>query len=143
MRDSGCYRVFVGFESFSPEVLNNIHKMVTPNMLRESAKILKEYNIALHASFLFGLPGDTEETIKNTVKVAKEINPQMVSFNLLTPFPGTALGDEPKKHGIVIDDKQWYVNKSYINKNVSGNINLSRERLEELAKWAYEEFLTQ
>jgi len=143
MRDSGCYRVFVGFESFSPEVLNNIHKMVTPNILRDSAKILKEYNIGLHASFLFGLPGDTEKTIKNTVEVAKEINPQMVSFNLLTPFPGTALGDEPEKYGIVIDDKQWYVNRSYVNRNVSGNTNLTRERLEELAKLAYEDFLNQ
>lgn len=143
MRDSGCYRVFVGFESFSPEILNNIHKMVSPNMLKDSAKILKEYNIALHASFLFGLPGDTEETIKNTVKVAKEINPQMISFNLLTPFPGTALGDEPEKYGIVIDDKQWYSNKFYNERNVSGNTTLTRERLEQLAKWAYGEFLSQ
>ncbi len=143
MRDSGCYRVFVGFESFSPEILNNIHKMVNPNMLKDSAKILKEYNIALHASFLFGLPGDTEETVRNTVKIAKEINPQMVSFNLLTPFPGTALGDEPEKYGIVIDDRQWYSNKSYNERNVSGNTSLTRERLEKLAKWAYEEFLSQ
>lgn len=143
MRDSGCYRVFVGFESFSPEILNNIHKMVSPNMLKDSVKILKEYNIALHASFLFGLPGDTEETIKNTVRIAKEINPQMVSFNLLTPFPGTALGDEPEKYGIVIDDKLWYVNETYNDRNVSGNTTLSREKLEQLAKWAYGEFLSQ
>lgn len=143
MKKSGCYRVFVGFESFSQDILNKIDKGVKPHTLRDSADILKEYGIGLHASFLFGLPGDTEETIKKTVEIAKEINPEMVSFNLLTPFPGTPLGETPEKYGITLDDREWYTNQFYNNKNVSGTINIDRERLGELAKWAYEEFLNQ
>jgi radical SAM superfamily enzyme YgiQ (UPF0313 family) len=141
MKKAGCYRVFVGFESISPKVLNNIKKEVTPDKLNQAARILKEFGIGLHASFLFGLPGDTEETIKTTVKFAKRIKPQMVSFNLLTPYPGTMLGDKPSLFGIIVNDPIWYEKVSLSNHNVSGNKNLTSKKLQELANWAYKEFL--
>ena len=142
MKKSGCYRVFIGFESISSQILKNINKKVTPNGLIEAAKLLEEYGIALHASFLFGLPGDTEDTIRATVKFAKKINPQMVSFNILTPFPGTPLGDEPEKYGIKLIDKYWYEKISCSGKNISGNKKLSVRKLQEMGKWAYKEFLS-
>jgi radical SAM superfamily enzyme YgiQ (UPF0313 family) len=142
MKESGCYRLFMGFESISPQILNNIHKEITPQQLLETATLLKEYGINLHASFLFGLPGDTEETIRSTVEFAKYINPQMISFNVLTPFPGTKLGDEPEKFGVQVVDKFWYEKQEYNNQLVAGSKNLSPNKLRELVHWAYEEFFT-
>jgi len=140
MKKSGCYRIFMGFETFSNQGLKEINKRIKINNLLTAVTLLKKYKISLHASFLFGLPNDTEESIKATVEFAKKINPEMISFNLLTPFPGTLLGDYPQKFGITISDKYWYEKKEYINKPIFGNKYLSPEELEKLQKWAYAYF---
>ncbi|MBU0637133.1 MAG: radical SAM protein [Patescibacteria group bacterium] len=141
MKKAGCYRLFVGFESVSNEILNNSNKEVSSMQLYKAAEIIKNNGVNLHASFLFGLPGDTEETIKATVEFAKKINPQMASFNILTPYVGTPLGDHPEKFGISISDKYWYEKTNNLEKNIAGNKNLSAEKLYQLVNKAYSDFL--
>lgn len=142
MKKAGCNRLFVGFESISGDILKKSNKKVTPNQLYRAASIIKNNGINLHASFLFGLPEDTEETINATVEFAKQIDPQMVSFNILTPYPGTPFGDNPEKFGILMNDQYWYEKKDNLKRNVAGNRNLSSEKLYQLANKAYQDFLS-
>ena len=142
MEKSGCFRLFIGFESISEKVLKNVKKEIAPNQLKEVARLLNEHGINLHASFLFGLPGDTEATIKATVKFAKQINPQMVSFNILIPFPGTIIGDNPEKFGIKVIDKYWYEKSDCADKILINNKKLTAKKLRDLGAWAYKELFS-
>lgn len=144
MKKSGCYRVFMGFETISNNILKNINKGINVNNLLTAANLLKKHKIALHASFLFGLPGDTEEKIKATVNFAKKLNPEIATFNLLTPYPGTPIGDFPEKFGIVVPDKFWYEKKEIFEKqiHITGNKHLSPKKIQELGNWAYRSFLS-
>lgn len=142
MKKSGCYRLFIGFESISEKVLQNVEKGIAPNQLAKIAKLLKDNGINLHASFLFGLPGDTEEKIRATVKFAKRINPQMVSFNILIPFPGTMIGDNPEKFGIKVLDRYWYEKSECADVILVKNKKLTAEKLRELGIWAYQEIFS-
>lgn len=140
MKKSGCYRVFIGFETFSDQLLDNINKNIKIKDLLAATESLKKHGISLHASFLFGLPGDTEENIKATINFAKKINPEVVSFNSFIPFPGTPIGDHPEKFGIVVSDKYWYEKKKNLKQRLAGNKNMSPKKLQELVKWAYINF---
>ncbi|MCK9329806.1 MAG: B12-binding domain-containing radical SAM protein [Candidatus Cloacimonetes bacterium] len=142
MKKSGCYRLFIGFESVSAMVLQNVKKGIVPNQLTRVAKLLKDNKINLHASFLFGLPGDTEDKIRATVKFAKRINPQMVSFNILIPFPGTMIGDTPEKFGIKVVDKYWYEKSECADMILVKNKELTAKKLRELGAWAYKEIFS-
>lgn len=141
MAKSGCYRVFVGVESSSTKLLERINKRCPANQAIELSKIIKNYGVEIHASFLFGLPGETEKTIMQTIKYAKKMNPDMISFNILTPYPGTELYENPGKYGIIMPDRFWFEKKDWYEKPVSGTSAISPENLIGQVKKAYVEFL--
>lgn len=143
MKTAWCYRVFVGFESSSDKTLDLINKRSTSLIWIKASENLKKHGINIHASFLFGLPGDTVDTIKSTVKYAKMIDPQMVSFNLLTPFPGTDIWDNPEKYWIILKDPKWYEKNQNEIWQVCWNDNITPDELINLSKWAYENFLSE
>lgn len=67
MKDSGCEGVFLGIESGSDIILSNMNKKVTSEQFIKGIRLLKEYDITTHASFIMGFPGETRETVKETM----------------------------------------------------------------------------
>ena len=63
------------------------------------AKDCRELGITIHGTFVMGLPGETRETIKETIAFAKEVNPHTMQVSLAAPYPGTALYDQAIKNG--------------------------------------------
>jgi anaerobic magnesium-protoporphyrin IX monomethyl ester cyclase len=68
MKMSGCEGVFLGLESGSDRILKNMNKAVTVEKYLRGLELLKEYGIVTFGNFIIGFPGETEETIKETVK---------------------------------------------------------------------------
>ncbi len=91
MAKAGCRMLFIGFESASDEVLQEYNKKESVEMSYEAVKILKKYNIDVFASFILGALSDTRESIKKTVKFAKNLGSKITEFSILTPLPGTRL----------------------------------------------------
>ena len=141
MKESGCYRVFVGVESSSTKILGRINKRCPATEAVELCRMIKAFGIEVHASFLLGLPGETEGTIWNTVGLAKEMKPDMISFNVLTPYPGTLLYERPEEYGIVMPDPFWFEKADWFRHPVCGTKDVSPERLFRLAIEAYTEFV--
>lgn len=83
MKKSGCHCLHVGYESSSNEILNNINKGVTKQTLEKFTKWATDVGIDIHGDFMLGLPGETEESIKETIEWAKKLN--VITYQFVPP----------------------------------------------------------
>lgn len=129
MKDSGCFRVFVGAESGSQDILNKVAKGTRLEKIREVAMYAKELGIDLIPSFVIGLPWDTKETIQKTVEFSRSLDVGGVWFLPMTPFPGTPLYDEAEKYGITIVESDFsrYTTRSIVATNQFLSIDALKE----------------
>ncbi len=99
MRDNGCRLLLVGYESGNQKILHNIKKGMLIDVARRFTKDCHELGIAIHGTFILGLPGETKETIQETIRFATEINPHTIQVSLAAPYPGTFLHQQAVENG--------------------------------------------
>ena len=99
MADAGAHLVTIGFESGDPQILKNIKKGVTPDMGLAFAKLCKRVGLEIHADFIIGLPGETKETIAQTIEFAKKVDAETIQVSLAHAYPGTELYQWAEQHG--------------------------------------------
>jgi hopanoid biosynthesis associated radical SAM protein HpnJ len=99
MRDNGLRLLLVGYESGNQQILHNIKKGIRIEVARRFTKDCHELGIAIHGTFILGLPGETKETIEQTIRYAKEINPHTIQVSLAAPYPGTVLHRQAVENG--------------------------------------------
>jgi radical SAM superfamily enzyme YgiQ (UPF0313 family) len=87
---AGCFQIFVGAESFSREALRGAHKLQNhPDRYARIVELCRAHGITTHFSNILGFPTDTEETILDHLAKLRELGPDLASFYVLTPIPGT------------------------------------------------------
>jgi len=92
MARAGCNCISFGLQSRTPDILKNIHRKETePRELVEALKICKESDILTIVTFIFGLPGETEETIESDLNWALEHRPHLADFHPLYILPFTEM----------------------------------------------------
>ncbi len=99
LKDNGLRLLLVGYESGNQQILTNIKKGVRLDVARRFTRDCRALGIAIHGTFILGLPGETRETIQETVRFACEIDPDTIQVSLAAPYPGTALYDEARRNG--------------------------------------------
>jgi hopanoid biosynthesis associated radical SAM protein HpnJ len=99
MRDNGLRLLLVGYETGNQKILHNIKKGMRVDVARRFTKDCHELGITIHGTFILGLPGETRETIAETINFAKEINPHTIQVSLAAPYPGTELYRDALEHG--------------------------------------------
>jgi hopanoid biosynthesis associated radical SAM protein HpnJ len=99
MRDNGLRLLLVGYESGNQQILNNIKKGIRLDIARQFTRDAKELGIVIHGTFILGLPGETPETIRETVRYACEIEPDTIQVSLAAPYPGTELYRQAQEQG--------------------------------------------
>jgi hopanoid biosynthesis associated radical SAM protein HpnJ len=104
LRDGGLRLLLVGYESGSQTILNNIKKGIRLDRARQFAKDARRAGIAVHGTFILGLPGETRETIQETIRFACAVEPDTIQVSLAAPYPGTALYEEAARHGWLESD---------------------------------------
>ncbi len=103
LKDNGLRLLLVGYESGSQAILNNVKKGVRLDTARRFTRAAKALGITIHGTFILGLPGETRETIAETIRFAREIDPDTIQVSLAAPYPGTALYDEARANGWLED----------------------------------------
>jgi radical SAM superfamily enzyme YgiQ (UPF0313 family) len=108
--ESGCKAMFFGIESVSVDQLQTLRKALKEIEHLESAlKKIKKMGILIHASMVFGFDNDTKEIFSETVEFLIKNKVSTVSFNVLTPYPGTKIYDELKSEGrLTTTDWKYY-----------------------------------
>ena len=106
MKKAGCHQILFGAESGNQQILNNIRKNITPEKIKNAVRAAQEADIDCRVTFLFGCPGETEETMEETIKFALELNPDIALFNIVSPNPGTQMYDWAVKNNY-LKTEQW------------------------------------
>ncbi|MGI4748835.1 MAG: hopanoid biosynthesis associated radical SAM protein HpnJ [Janthinobacterium lividum] len=99
LKDNGLRLLLVGYESGNQQILHNIKKGLRIEVARQFTKDCHELGIKIHGTFILGLPGETKETIQETITFAKEINPHTMQVSLAAPYPGTFLHKQATENG--------------------------------------------
>jgi hopanoid biosynthesis associated radical SAM protein HpnJ len=99
LKDNGLRLLLVGYESGNQQILYNIKKGMRIEVAKRFTKDCHELGIKIHGTFILGLPGETKETIQETIRFATEINPHTIQVSLAAPYPGTFLYDQAVKNG--------------------------------------------
>jgi hopanoid biosynthesis associated radical SAM protein HpnJ len=107
MRDGGLRHVVVGFESGNEQILKNIKKGVTKAQAIEFTRNCKKLGLSVHGAFVMGLPGETRETIRETIEFARCLDLNSIQASLASPYPGTEFYELCKKEG-------WISSESFI-----------------------------
>lgn len=106
MRSAGLAAIKFGVESGVQYLVDNVRKDLDLGDVKENVLLSKELGINVHLTFMFGLPGETKETIKKTIDFALELDPDSVQFSITIPFPGTTYFKDADKKNL-ISTKDW------------------------------------
>ncbi len=136
MHRAGCRSIYYGVETGEADLLKAMNKKVTLEEIREVVRRTWEAGIRPEASFLLGVPGETEESALRTIRFALELNPFLATFHVFVPFPGTLLEDRIKDLPRA-DLDQWDVYHLRANRSFC---RVPTARLQELVRQAYRRF---
>jgi hopanoid biosynthesis associated radical SAM protein HpnJ len=104
LRDNGLRLLLVGYESGDQQILINIKKGLRVERARRFAADCRDLGITVHGTFILGLPGETKQTIEETIRFAREVNPHTIQVSVAAPYPGTELHRQAIENGWLPDD---------------------------------------
>jgi radical SAM superfamily enzyme YgiQ (UPF0313 family) len=99
MKDNGLRLLVVGYETGNQQILYNIKKGMRVEFARRFTQDCHKLGIVIHGTFILGLPGETQETIQETIRFAQEMNPHTIQVSLAAPYPGTRLYQQALENG--------------------------------------------
>ena len=112
MKDSGLVSMTFGIESGDDNVLKNINKQTTYEINKQALSACKKVGIPVRCSLMYGNPGENLKSIKNTLRLVAETQPDEWNLAILAPIPGSAIWDNPEKYGVIFN-KKWVKKNNY------------------------------
>jgi len=109
MKENGLRLLLVGFETGSQQILLNIKKGMHVDMARRFMADCHKLGVVVHGTFIMGLPGETHNTIEETIRFAQEINPHTIQVSLAAAYPGTYLYRQAMENGWLLRDSSHIV----------------------------------
>ncbi|MBF0501990.1 MAG: B12-binding domain-containing radical SAM protein [Candidatus Riflebacteria bacterium] len=116
MQRAGCWSIMIGVESGSQKILDAIQKGITIEQVLKVSDWCYELGLMGRASFILGHPGETRETMRQTIALARRVRLPFVTFSLMTPLPGSRLQTIADRFGEVrqTDDGAAFSRASFI-----------------------------
>jgi len=105
-KEAGCRLLIVGYESGDPQILKNIKKGATVERARQFTKDCHKLGLVVHGDFILGLPGETRETIRNTINFAKDLDVETIQVSVAHAYPGTELHEFAMKNGFMTQESK-------------------------------------
>lgn len=106
MMEVGCDTISFGIESGNQEMLDRVEKHMKLDQARKAVQVCKDVGMAVFSSFIVGLPGETEETLRETDNFARELGTDF-GYHFLAPLPGTPVRDQIEKYDVKILTTDW------------------------------------
>ncbi len=129
MKSAGCTMLCFGIESGVQEILDRVKKKTTLEKIEKALTLCREVGVVPMASYIMGLPGETPETVKQTMDFAKSTC-NSYGFHILAPFPGTEVRDKAEEYGMRILTSDW--DKYDANQSVCESIYLPHQEVDRI-----------
>lgn len=134
MAAAGCDGINFGVESAEVEIQKGVgRKPIARERIIEMTALCRRHGIKTFCFFIIGLPGDTVETILETIQFAIRLRPNWLQFTAATPFIGTKLRQWAIQQGLTKEDDYAYVSS---HQATVGNENLTKSEVEALYLFA-------
>lgn len=139
LKQAGLKRTAFGVETGNPEIMKTIDKNIDHDTIRQAFKNCKEVGLETIGFFIIGLPGETRETMQDTINFAIELDPLIANFSMMTPYPGTKVYEIVKRQGrLLVTDWEDYVFFEQKARYEMGE--MTAELVEEMYRRAYRQF---
>ncbi len=133
MKNSGCIAVGYGVESVSQSILDSMKKKIKAEDIIPVIKMTRKIGITPIIQYMYGYPGETDETIERTFRFFKELDIPFIG-QTTTPIPGSKLYDDCVANGIIKDEESYLLNLDSGYNLAAGSINLTGFTDKELAQ---------
>ncbi|MCX5703136.1 MAG: radical SAM protein [Candidatus Omnitrophica bacterium] len=120
MKESGCYSLAFGIESGNQEILNRAKKKTNLETIEKTVRLAKKLGIITQGFFIFGLPGETEKTIQETIDFAKRLPLDKAQFLILDILPGSQLWDGLRRDRVVNWNYKSYQEATWVPEGLDG-----------------------
>ena len=137
MAQANCNEVCFGVESGCQKILNAVNKRVSPEQNENAIRWAKDAGMFVSVSVIIGYPGETKETVRETLDLIHRVEPDDVWLCLPTPYPGTELRVLVEKLGWKMSD-DWTLYNTM--NSVFENPDLPAEELTKMRKAFYNKF---
>jgi len=138
MKRAGFYALHVGVESGSEKILKSMKKELTKREIKEKISLIKKFGIKVVGLFVLGYPGETKESIKETIEFSKELDLDRAQFGIFLPLPGTDIFKELVNNG-QLEDIDWDLYYSY-GHVVHEPKHMTKQELKKIQRRAFLEF---
>jgi len=138
LKRSGCQFAAIGVESGNEQMLVAMGKRETKDQIRNAIRMMRNVGLPSIASYIFGFPGDTHATIRETIDFAFELDADQSKFMILCPYPGTAYFELAKQRKLV--DEFSFEQMESLNYYDSVAVNLSEVSNEDLIRYQDEAY---
>lgn len=106
MKKAGCHQVLLGIETGDEQILNTICKPLNKAKYMQAVAIAHKFGLDVRASFILGLPGETRASMESSLRLAKELDVDLIQAGILTPYPGTEIFNNAAQKGWLIH-RNW------------------------------------
>jgi hopanoid biosynthesis associated radical SAM protein HpnJ len=140
LKENGLRLLLVGYESGSQQILNNIRKGTRIDIARRFTADCHRLGITIHGTFIVGLPGESRETLRETIRFARDINPHTIQVSLAAPYPGTELYRQARENGWLAESSERLVGEDGVQVSSLNYPDLSHREIFEALEEFYKRF---
>lgn len=142
MKRAGCWKVLIGVESANQKSLDLLNKRETVDTIENGIKYFKKAGIQITASYILGLPGETEEDVMKTIRFSRKLATEAAMYFIPVPMPQTKLMDDCRTDGGLVGNADDWNDYSTFNieKPLYVNPRIGHKRLAELYDYAYKTY---
>jgi len=139
IKEAGCNILCIGVESGNQMILDRMNKKITLQQISRAFNLCKKVGIRTSAFFMIGMPGESFDTVHETITFAKRLDPDYVIVNQYTPLPKTALWEYCIERGLINETDIDWLNFNFMTPTFTEN--LTSKELQQLAKRARTTFM--
>ncbi len=141
MKKAGCKLVVAGFESGNQQILDNMHKGITLEQSKKFDQSARKAKLRVHGCFMVGNPGETKETMMETLNFSKKLKLDTVQFFPLMVYPGTeAYNWAQSNNFITVKDYSEWLKKDGMHNSILTTDSLTGEEMVDFCNYARKKF---